>query len=109
MPDAQWYEQMYGGRDAEMLPLEPGHKYFLADQLSRGTAALEHWLAENTCGLAQAAASPRLCRRTFARTTAHPAFPVAPEFQRARRAAKRSYFPYFSRAALRAASSHAGQ
>src|SRR5882672_5003573 len=29
MPDARWYEQMYGGRDEELLPLEPGHKYFL--------------------------------------------------------------------------------
>src|SRR5882762_9732269 len=31
MPDARWYEQMYGGRDKKLLPLEPGHKYFLAD------------------------------------------------------------------------------
>ena len=31
MPDARWYEQMYGGRDETLLPLEPGHKYFLAD------------------------------------------------------------------------------
>ncbi len=31
MPDAQWYEQMYGGRDEKLLPLEPGHKYFLTD------------------------------------------------------------------------------
>jgi len=34
MPDARWYEQMYGGRDHEILPLEPGHKYFLADTLA---------------------------------------------------------------------------
>jgi SAM-dependent methyltransferase len=34
MPDAQWYEQMYGGRDEKLLPLEPGHKYFLADTLA---------------------------------------------------------------------------
>jgi 2-polyprenyl-3-methyl-5-hydroxy-6-metoxy-1,4-benzoquinol methylase len=34
MPDAQWYEQMYGGRDEKLLPLEPGHKYFLADALA---------------------------------------------------------------------------
>ena len=34
MPDARWYEQMYGGRDARVLPLEPGHKYFLADVLA---------------------------------------------------------------------------
>ena len=31
LPDARWYEQMYGGRDKKLLPLEPGHKYFLAD------------------------------------------------------------------------------
>lgn len=34
MPDAHWYEQMYGSRDASLLPLEPGHKYFLADPLA---------------------------------------------------------------------------
>lgn len=34
MPDARWYEQMYGGRDERVLPLEPGHKYFLADPLA---------------------------------------------------------------------------
>lgn len=34
MPDARWYEQMYGGRDQEILPLEPGHKYFLSDALA---------------------------------------------------------------------------
>ena len=34
MPDARWYEQMYGGRDGKVLPLEPGHKYFLADSLA---------------------------------------------------------------------------
>src|SRR5260370_7360706 len=34
MPDARWYEQMYGGRDENLLPLEPGHKYFLADALA---------------------------------------------------------------------------
>src|SRR6266436_4635487 len=31
MPDARWYEQIYGGRDEELMPLEPGHKYFLED------------------------------------------------------------------------------
>jgi len=31
MPDARWYEQMYGGRDEKLLPLEPGHRYFLTD------------------------------------------------------------------------------
>lgn len=34
MPEARWYEQMYGGRDEKLLPLEPGHKYFLADPLA---------------------------------------------------------------------------
>jgi 2-polyprenyl-3-methyl-5-hydroxy-6-metoxy-1,4-benzoquinol methylase len=34
MPDARWYEQMYGGRDEKLLALEPGHKYFLADQFA---------------------------------------------------------------------------
>jgi 2-polyprenyl-3-methyl-5-hydroxy-6-metoxy-1,4-benzoquinol methylase len=34
MPDGRWYEQMYGGRDETLLPLEPGHKYFLADALA---------------------------------------------------------------------------
>jgi len=40
MPDARWYEQMYGGRDQNVLPLEPGHKYFLADPLAPGSGAL---------------------------------------------------------------------
>jgi len=34
MPDAQWYGQMYGGRDEKLLPLEPGHKYLLSDPLA---------------------------------------------------------------------------
>jgi SAM-dependent methyltransferase len=34
MPDARWYEQIYGGRDEKLLPLEPGHRYFLADSLA---------------------------------------------------------------------------
>lgn len=34
MPDARWYEQMYRDRDQKILPLEPGHKYFLADPLA---------------------------------------------------------------------------
>ena len=42
MPDACWYEQMYGGRDQEILPLEPGHKYFLGDALApRGGELLD--------------------------------------------------------------------
>src|SRR6266481_7456515 len=40
MPDAGWYEQMYGGRDEKLLPLEPGHKYFLADPLAPGRGEL---------------------------------------------------------------------
>ncbi len=42
MPDARWYEQIYGGRDEELLPLEPGHKYFLEDAAApRGGALLD--------------------------------------------------------------------
>jgi len=42
MPGAQWYERMYGGRDEKLLPLEPGHKYFLADPLApRGGELLD--------------------------------------------------------------------
>ena len=42
MPDARWYEQVYGGRDGKVLPLEPGHKYFLADPLApRGGELLD--------------------------------------------------------------------
>jgi len=40
MPDARWYEQMYGGRDEKLLPLEPGHKYFLSDPLAPGRGEL---------------------------------------------------------------------
>jgi SAM-dependent methyltransferase len=40
MPDARWYEQMYGGRDEKLLPLEPGHKYFLGDSLAPGRGEL---------------------------------------------------------------------
>jgi SAM-dependent methyltransferase len=42
MPDARWYERMYGGRDQKILPLEPGHKYFLSDALApRGGELLD--------------------------------------------------------------------
>ena len=34
MPDARWYEQIYGSRDKELLPLEPGHNYFLEDAVA---------------------------------------------------------------------------
>ena len=40
MPDARWYEQMYGGRDETLLPLEPGHKYFLADAMASRSGEL---------------------------------------------------------------------
>jgi len=40
MPDARWYEQMYGGRDEKLMPLEPGHRYFLADPLAPGRGDL---------------------------------------------------------------------
>ena len=42
LPDARWYEQMYGGRDEKILPLEAGHKYFLKDALApRGGELLD--------------------------------------------------------------------
>lgn len=31
MPDAAWYERMYQSRDGRMMPLEPGHRFFLSD------------------------------------------------------------------------------
>lgn len=40
MPDARWYEQMYGGRDERLLPLEPGHQYFLGDAKAPGRGEL---------------------------------------------------------------------
>jgi SAM-dependent methyltransferase len=40
MPDARWYEQMYGGRDEKLMPLEPGHKYFLSDPRAPGRGEL---------------------------------------------------------------------
>jgi 2-polyprenyl-3-methyl-5-hydroxy-6-metoxy-1,4-benzoquinol methylase len=40
MPDAQWYEQMYGGRDGKVLDLEPGHRYFLDDAAAPGRGEL---------------------------------------------------------------------
>jgi Methyltransferase domain len=40
MPDAHWYEQMYGGRDEKLMPLEPGHRYFLRDALAPGRGEL---------------------------------------------------------------------
>lgn len=40
MPDARWYEQMYGGRDKKLLPLEPGHKFFLQDDAAPSAGEL---------------------------------------------------------------------
>jgi SAM-dependent methyltransferase len=40
MPDARWYEQMYGGRDGKLLELEPGHRYFLSDKQAPGRGDL---------------------------------------------------------------------
>jgi 2-polyprenyl-3-methyl-5-hydroxy-6-metoxy-1,4-benzoquinol methylase len=34
LPDAHWYSAMYGERDSRILPLEPGHRFFLADTLA---------------------------------------------------------------------------
>ena len=31
MPDASWHESAYQGRDQTAMPLEPGHRFFLAD------------------------------------------------------------------------------
>ena len=31
MPDAAWYEAAYQGRDSTVMPLEPGHIFFLSD------------------------------------------------------------------------------
>lgn len=31
MPDASWYEAAYQSRDAAIMPLEPGHLFFLSD------------------------------------------------------------------------------
>ena len=34
MPDARWYSAMYGERNSRLLPLEPGHNFFLRDALA---------------------------------------------------------------------------
>lgn len=34
MPDPRWYSAMYGARNEKLLPLEPGHCFFLADRLA---------------------------------------------------------------------------
>ena len=42
MPDARWYSAMYGERDSRILPLEPGHNFFLRDALApRGGRLLD--------------------------------------------------------------------
>jgi SAM-dependent methyltransferase len=40
MPDARWYERVYGGRNLRLLPLEPGHRYFLRDPAAPRPAKL---------------------------------------------------------------------
>jgi len=40
MPDAAWYERLYGGRDEKLLPLEPGHRFFLDDPCRPRTGTL---------------------------------------------------------------------
>jgi len=40
MPDACWYEQMYGSRDATLMDLEPGHEFFLRDTHAPGRGRL---------------------------------------------------------------------
>jgi SAM-dependent methyltransferase len=34
MPNAAWYEATYQGRDSTVMPLEPGHLFFLSDPLA---------------------------------------------------------------------------
>ena len=34
MPDSRWYSAMYGQRNSRVLPLEPGHRFFLSDPLA---------------------------------------------------------------------------
>lgn len=40
LPDARWYEQIYGGRDSKLMELEPGHQYFLRDAQTPGRGSL---------------------------------------------------------------------
>jgi 2-polyprenyl-3-methyl-5-hydroxy-6-metoxy-1,4-benzoquinol methylase len=40
MPDLAWHELVYGGRDQRILPLEPGHRFFLSDALAPGHGRL---------------------------------------------------------------------
>src|SRR5947207_427315 len=40
MPDARWYSAMYGERNSRILPLEPGHNFFLRDALAPGCGRL---------------------------------------------------------------------
>lgn len=40
MPDGQWYEQVYADRDKAVMPLEPGHRYFLSDDQAPGRGRL---------------------------------------------------------------------
>lgn len=40
MPDGRWYEQVYADRDAAVMPLEPGHRFFLSDARAPGRGKL---------------------------------------------------------------------
>ena len=40
VPDAAWHELVYQGRDRRVLPLEPGHQFFLSDPRAPKTGSL---------------------------------------------------------------------
>ena len=40
MPDGRWYEQVYADRDAAVMLLEPGHRFFLSDARAPGRGRL---------------------------------------------------------------------
>jgi SAM-dependent methyltransferase len=40
MPDSAWHEAVYAGRDQRVLPLEPGHRFFLSDPRAPGAGRL---------------------------------------------------------------------